>query len=219
MTLREIGVDVETVCENHKHEVRLFAAQLALIALKIKKEMPERNNQDGIAFANGADEALRDLEAWAIHVAGNGLGYINDIIGKFGEYEQLALQIVAAQNKEITALRSKQPPTDNINDPTVRHAVWNMTGGRCTYCGSKLDAKKDTELAKFHVDHVVPKSMGGPDSLTNYVPSCDTCNIVKSNNHVLKFIHSNINRLQGPRTEVPEAEGVGDAYIPLSGVA
>ncbi|MBK7813151.1 MAG: HNH endonuclease [Rhodocyclaceae bacterium] len=35
--------------------------------------------------------------------------------------------------------------------------------------------------AILHVDHIVPQSLGGANSLDNYQTLCDTCNIGKSN--------------------------------------
>ncbi len=42
---------------------------------------------------------------------------------------------------------------------------------RCSYCGS--------ERGPFHLDHVVPRSRGGPDDPINLVNACRTCNLEK----------------------------------------
>jgi len=83
---------------------------------------------------------------------------------------------------------------DSPNDPAVREAVKALTEGLCAYC--------DAELGEdWHIEHVVPKSAGGPDTLANYVPSCKSCNSAKHALHVLEFIR----RKQGnePRTAAP----------------
>lgn len=43
----------------------------------------------------------------------------------------------------------------------------------CFYCKSKLGDV-------FHVDHLIPKDVGGPDNIANYVPTCERCNSIKS---------------------------------------
>jgi hypothetical protein len=82
-----------------------------------------------------------------------------------------------------------------IHDERVREQVWAVTEGKCFYCevalvrGTECQAGDDRANV-FHVDHLVPKSAGGPDHLTNYVPSCQTCNISKSDKPVAVFMAS-----------------------------
>lgn len=76
------------------------------------------------------------------------------------------------------------------SDPDVRSAVLEMSGRKCFYC--KVDLADPTDLlgekAKFHVDHLVPKASGGPDTLANFVASCPACNMSKSDSHVVQFM-------------------------------
>ena len=53
----------------------------------------------------------------------------------------------------------------------VRATVWDMTGGRCTYCGVQTNPFRD-----FSIDHVVPVVKGGGDDVINLVPCCRSCN-------------------------------------------
>lgn len=48
----------------------------------------------------------------------------------------------------------------------LREAVLRRDGHRCAWCGAKAT----------HADHVVPRSLGGPDTLANLVASCARCN-------------------------------------------
>lgn len=45
----------------------------------------------------------------------------------------------------------------------------------CQYCGSH------PPRVILHVDHIIPVSKGGKNEMDNYVTSCDTCNLGKSN--------------------------------------
>ena len=54
--------------------------------------------------------------------------------------------------------------------------------GCCIYCG--MDASK----AKMEIEHVVPKSKGGTDSLNNLVLSCSICNQAKGNQDVQTYL-------------------------------
>ena len=56
----------------------------------------------------------------------------------------------------------------------MRKDVFNLTDGRCYYCGCPIDE------ADFHVDHFIPKSKGGKGGM-NLVPSCSECNLSKGN--------------------------------------
>jgi len=50
-------------------------------------------------------------------------------------------------------------------------------GWDCHYCSQPLSGKPDRPHP--HVDHVIPKSRGGSESLGNKVLSCPTCNCSK----------------------------------------
>ena len=53
----------------------------------------------------------------------------------------------------------------------LRSFIFNRSNGKCVYCGAKA-----TEI-----DHVVPRSKGGTNSVYNLVASCRACNQMKSN--------------------------------------
>lgn len=77
------------------------------------------------------------------------------------------------------------------NNPAVRQKVWALTSGHCIYCNVELiltaETPEDWERV-FNVDHIVPKSCGGPDHITNYVPACGRCNNDKRDLPVAEFI-------------------------------
>ncbi len=60
--------------------------------------------------------------------------------------------------------------------PAIRWQVFQRDSWKCVSCGR--GSQDDVIL---HVDHIVPRSKGGKDSLENYQTLCDLCNIGKSN--------------------------------------
>ena len=58
-------------------------------------------------------------------------------------------------------------PRDTHRRKITRRAVFARDGWACQYCGSR---------SQLTVDHVVPRSKGGPSSWDNIVASCAPCN-------------------------------------------
>lgn len=60
--------------------------------------------------------------------------------------------------------------------PALRWLVFSRDNWKCVSCGkSSIDGKI------LHVDHIIPRSKGGPNHLDNYQTLCSECNIGKSN--------------------------------------
>lgn len=60
--------------------------------------------------------------------------------------------------------------------------VLDAYGSTCWLCGGPIDL--DAEWwrdAAMSVDHVLPRSLGGPDDLANLRPAHRTCNVRRSN--------------------------------------
>lgn len=60
--------------------------------------------------------------------------------------------------------------------PALRWQVFQRDDWRCVSCGRDSGAG-----IILHVDHIVPRSRGGQDTLANYQTLCHVCNIGKSN--------------------------------------
>ncbi len=54
--------------------------------------------------------------------------------------------------------------------PLSRKGVFARDGGRCAYCGGSATS----------IDHVVPRSRGGPHTWDNVVAACRPCNVHKA---------------------------------------
>lgn len=52
----------------------------------------------------------------------------------------------------------------------VRFDVFNRDGFKCQYCGRTPPA------VVLELDHIIPKSKGGPDNIDNYITACFDCN-------------------------------------------
>ena len=61
--------------------------------------------------------------------------------------------------------------------PLTRKAVFARDGGRCVYCSAPATS----------LDHVVPKSRGGPHSWDNVVSACARCNHVKADRGIAEL--------------------------------
>jgi len=61
--------------------------------------------------------------------------------------------------------------------PLTRKAVFARDGGHCVYCGA----------AATSLDHVVPKSRGGPHTWDNVVSACGRCNHAKADRAVAEM--------------------------------
>ncbi len=60
--------------------------------------------------------------------------------------------------------------------PGIRWQVFQRDRWRCVACG-----RSAADNVVLHVDHIVPRSKGGKDTIENYQTLCNLCNVGKSN--------------------------------------
>lgn len=60
--------------------------------------------------------------------------------------------------------------------------TYKLKGRNCMYCGRPLESKKKT------LDHLYPRSIGGPTITNNLTPACKNCNNRKSDMTEQEFI-------------------------------
>lgn len=87
----------------------------------------------------------------------------------------------------------------------IRSYAFDRDGHTCVYCDS---ANKE----RYELDHVVPKSAGGTDRVSNLVVSCRECNTLKGNRSVQEFLSNRIDRLVAVR-RIQRQELSGAAHM------
>ncbi len=60
---------------------------------------------------------------------------------------------------------------------SLRGQIEQRANGRCEYCHAPQKACG----YRFHLEHIVPLSQGGPDELGNRALACASCNLAKAN--------------------------------------
>jgi 5-methylcytosine-specific restriction endonuclease McrA len=71
-------------------------------------------------------------------------------------------------------------------EPYTYKQVLETYGKTCHLCNKEIDLKAPRQVGKkgweqgLHIDHIIPLSKGGDDTLQNVKPSHGQCNIVKS---------------------------------------
>jgi hypothetical protein len=80
----------------------------------------------------------------------------------------------------------------------IERQVEQRAAGRCEYCRMH----QSLQGATFHVEHILPRSLGGPSELDNLAWACPSCNLHKSNRVEIPFGDGNETvPLFNPRTD------------------
>ena len=75
------------------------------------------------------------------------------------------------------------PPLASRPISRRRREVFERSHGRCHYCRETL-----TLDGKWHIEHMIPRALGGADESTNLVAACVPCNLSKSDRTALEFV-------------------------------
>ncbi len=90
---------------------------------------------------------------------------------------EMGVEKQQASNPTIEPSEARQAAEQRIRVmPALRWQVFQRDDWRCVSCGRDSSAG-----IILHVDHIVPRSRGGQDTLANYQTLCHLCNIGKSN--------------------------------------
>ena len=74
----------------------------------------------------------------------------------------------------------------------LRSYIFHRDGRKCAYCGN-------TKAERYELDHIVPRSRGGANRVSNLVVSCHECNAEKGNRPVEEFLSERPARLAAIR--------------------
>jgi 5-methylcytosine-specific restriction endonuclease McrA len=85
------------------------------------------------------------------------------------------------QNPEITGVAYQQ---GELAGYELRQYLLEKFGHRCTYCG--------TTTVPLEVEHIVPKSRGGSDRVSNLTIACRACNQAKGDRTAEEFGHPEV---------------------------
>ncbi len=87
----------------------------------------------------------------------------------------------AMQNPEISGVEYQQ---GTLAGYEVREYLLEKWKRRCVYCGA--------ENVPLEVEHIMPKSRGGSDRVSNLALSCTRCNLAKGNRTASEFGHPEV---------------------------
>ena len=164
------GVHFESI----KDEDRLFY---------LKKAVPVFSNNVIGAFYEDTEGMIygfskKEKKLWLNHCSFKFLSENKTIIEQVNYYEWLKMVegILKANGKCIENLSTILECITERNDLSrFKEELFKLGEEKvCFYCGKKIG--KD-----MHLDHVIPWDFIKSDDLWNFVPSCSTCNISKSN--------------------------------------
>ena len=99
-------------------------------------------------------------------------------------FEYAAFDTQLMQNPEISGVEYQR---GELQGYEIRQYLYAKFGHKCAYCG--------TEEGKMELDHVVPRSKGGSDRVSNLVPCCHGCNQRKGNRSIEEFLAHDVERL------------------------
>jgi hypothetical protein len=85
------------------------------------------------------------------------------------------------------------------NAEAYRQLVVARAGGACEYCRLVEAATGVT----FHVEHVLPRSLGGETAMSNLALSCPGCNLAKGDRTIGKGLAGSVQPLFNPRAFDP----------------
>lgn len=75
--------------------------------------------------------------------------------------------------------------------PKLREEVIEAKGRLCTYCGTGPLYKK-----RLHLDHLIPCSAGGANTIENLFPCCPKCNSAKRAQHIVEYVSRRIPKVE-----------------------
>lgn len=106
-----------------------------------------------------------------------------------GHYRQLALDYAKEHPIEMAQRQRLRQALIKDAGPLIPQAEWDKLvrrlGNRCVYCRKTFDGD-------LTMDHVVPLTRQGRNTIGNVVPACRSCNSSKSDSFLIEWRHSGL---------------------------
>ncbi len=111
-----------------------------------------------------------------------------ELHGRFGVPEEIVLEFVRTDfmgkkaKDALDAFQKKREKDRAIareqvgKGDALKYELFAAQACACLYCGQPFAA---SELANYEIEHIVPRTKGGPDAMVNYVLAHRECNTVK----------------------------------------
>lgn len=111
-----------------------------------------------------------------------------DFMGEDAKRDLAKFQKDREKTREESRAMMKDHEIDDRSAP-LKYELLKQQGDTCLYCG-KLIGISDIGDDLVDIDHIVPRSKGGPDAMINYVLAHRTCNAEKNNQTPFAWLHS-----------------------------
>jgi 5-methylcytosine-specific restriction endonuclease McrA len=183
--LKRKGIEFEITRRRSKYSTQEMFDELERLWVQLGHR-PSRNEWTALKPKISYDAIQRRFGGW------------QSACLKFVEYKSggaitaEVTKTIAAQN--VNQKLEKDNPVNSIEKTravplNIRFKVLNRDNFRCVYCGKS----PATDLSvKLHIDHIVPFSRGGTNSLENLQTLCEQCNYGKSNTELNKCFSGEI---------------------------
>jgi len=130
----------------------------------------EERHWVAIGAAHTKAEALQQGRAFIRHLGPHRVAELAAQIAA----ERVASAVVEKAARAEEAAAPQAEPRKKNAVPRRRRALFEKFGGQCYYCACHL------ELAdKWHIEHKLPKALGGTNDPENLVVACAPCNLRK----------------------------------------
>jgi hypothetical protein len=74
-------------------------------------------------------------------------------------------------------------PVSLAHVPRRRREIFDRSQGKCFYCGTGLQLE-----GEWHIEHQMPRALGGTDAPMNLVAACVRCNLQKADSTALEYV-------------------------------
>lgn len=111
-----------------------------------------------------------------------------DFMGDDAKRDLAKFQKEREKTREESRSMMRDHEIDDRSAP-LKYELLKQQGDTCLYCGNLIGIS-DIGDDLVDIDHIVPRSQGGPDAMINYVLAHRSCNAKKNNQTPFKSLHN-----------------------------